>query len=116
MWGSGRDDVELGVTSEVHRAKVVGGAVDGSKECGEELAEEGGGEVRPREELEKDMVTKDVGEERWLLVTTRMEREKRSKRSMAKSKNRDKIVFLLLLDTGQKIVPNLMSYKFLVIC
>jgi len=42
VWGSGRDDVELGVTSEVHRAKVVGGAVDGSKECGEELAEEGG--------------------------------------------------------------------------
>ena len=80
------------------------------------LPRRGGGEVRPREELEKDMVTKDVGEERWLLVTTRMEREKRSKRSMAKSKNRDKIVFLLLLDTGQKIVPNLMSYKFLVIC
>ena len=33
-----------------------------------------------------------------------------------KLKNRDSIVFLLLLDIGQKIVWGLVSYKFLGIC
>ena len=33
-----------------------------------------------------------------------------------KSKNRNNIVFLLLLDIEQKVVRDLMNYKFLGIC
>ena len=48
-----------------------------------------------------------------------MEREERSERFAAmgvaearREANRDNIVFLLFLDTEQKVVPNLVSYKF----
>jgi len=44
-------------------------------------------------------------------------RQKEKKcRIMKKSKNMDDIVCLLLLDTEQKIVRNLVNYKFLDIC
>ncbi|KAH1148489.1 hypothetical protein GYH30_043217 [Glycine max] len=41
--GADRDDVRLGVTSEVDRAKVVCGAANDLKEHGDSLLEGGGG-------------------------------------------------------------------------
>ena len=64
--GADQDDTKQGVASEVHRAKVVGGTVNGLKEHGDELAGgEEGAEVEPVEELEEDVVAKDVGEGHW---------------------------------------------------
>lgn len=49
--------------SEVHRAEVVDGAASGLKERGDELAGgREGTEVRLGEELEEDLVAKDVNE------------------------------------------------------
>ncbi|KAG5006434.1 hypothetical protein JHK85_024976 [Glycine max] len=58
--GTDRDHDRLGVVGEVHRAEVVGGAASVLKECGDELAR--GVEVGLGEELEEDMVEKDVDE------------------------------------------------------